>query len=523
MGNRPLVLAILDGWGSRNGGPGNALARALLPHFSRLQEQYPATFLNASGEEVGLPAGQMGNSEVGHLNIGAGRIVYQELTRISKSIKEGNFFSNPVLLEALSHVRDQNRALHLMGLVSDGGVHSHLEHLYALLEMARKQGLDRVYIHAFLDGRDVAPTSGIDYIRQLESKCRELGTGQIATVMGRFYAMDRDSRWERVARAYQAMVVGQGKKATMAQVAVEQSYEEKVTDEFVVPTVIVDAAGTPKATVQPGDGMVFFNFRADRAREITRSFIEEDFIGFERPGGFPAVNFVCFTQYDLTFDAPVAFPPQNLKNTLGEIISGQGLRQLRIAETEKYAHVTFFFNGGVEEPYPGEKRVLIPSPQVATYNLKPEMSAGKVTDRLLEELARDEFDVVVVNYANPDMVGHTGMLEATVKAVEFVDSCLGRLIEAVLGRNGVLLVTADHGNCEQMVDPETGEPYTAHTCDLVPLILVAEKYRHLKLARGALRDIAPTMLDILDIEQPAEMTGRSLIHGRQNTVIRLGN
>ncbi|NLC38021.1 MAG: 2,3-bisphosphoglycerate-independent phosphoglycerate mutase [Clostridia bacterium] len=511
MENRPLVLAILDGWGSSLDGQGNALAQAHLPHFRRLQKEYPATCLQASGEEVGLPAGQMGNSEVGHLNIGAGRIVYQELTRISKSIEEGSFFTNPVLLQAMSYVRDQNRALHLMGLVSDGGVHSHLEHLYALLEMAGRQGLERVFIHAFLDGRDVAPTSGLDYIRQLESKCRELGTGQIATVMGRYYAMDRDRRWERVAQAYQAMVLGQGKKATMAQAAVEQSYEEKVTDEFVVPTVIVDAAGIPKATIQPGDGVVFFNFRADRAREITRAFIEEDFDGFYRPGGFPSVYFVCFTQYDLTFAAPVAFPPQNLQNTLGEVLSDQGLKQLRIAETEKYAHVTFFFNGGREEPYPGEERILIPSPQVATYNLKPEMSAGEVTDRLLEELARDEHDVVVVNYANPDMVGHTGIMEATVKAVEFVDGCLGRLAEAVLGRKGVLLVTADHGNCEQMVDPETGEPHTAHTADLVPFILVAEKYRQVSLSPGALRDIAPTILDLLKIEQPAEMTGRSLI------------
>lgn len=511
MKNTPLVLAVLDGWGLREESEANAINMAHLPNYRKLKETYPFTTLRCSGEDVGLPAGQMGNSEVGHLNIGAGRIVYQELTRINLAIKEGGFFANEVLITAMEQAKANGGALHLLGLVSDGGVHSHLDHLYALLIMAKQLGLSQVYIHACLDGRDVSPTSGLGYIKDLERKCRELGIGRIATVMGRYYAMDRDKRWERTALAYKAMVLGEGNKATLAQRAVEQSYEEGVTDEFVVPTVILDEEGAPVARVREGDTLIMFNFRADRARQITRAFVDREFAGFERPLGFFPVHYVCMTLYDITIDAPVAFPPQNLTNTFGEVLSKKGYKQLRIAETEKYAHVTFFFNGGIEAPNTREDRILIPSPKVATYNLKPEMSALEVTDRLIRELNRDYYEVVIVNYANPDMVGHTGVLEAAIKAVETVDECIGRVVQAVREKGGILIVTADHGNAEMMFDVETGGPHTAHTSSLVPLILVSDTHREAVLAEGSLQDIAPTMLDLLGIEKPAEMTGNSLL------------
>jgi 2,3-bisphosphoglycerate-independent phosphoglycerate mutase len=517
------MLMILDGFGlvkpdSKGASrtpediKGNAICRANIPNYNRLWATYPATTLEASGVRVGLPEGQMGNSEVGHLNLGAGRVVYQELTRISKAIAEGDFFTNQELLKIINQVKEQKTALHLMGLLSDGGVHSHIGHLLALLKLAKENGLTRrVYIHAFLDGRDVPPANALEYIHQLEEFLADLGVGEIATVIGRYWAMDRDKRWERVAKAYQAMAAGKGLKAPLPQVAVEQAYDLRVTDEFVEPTVIVDKEGNPLAAIKPGDGIIFFNFRADRARQLTRAFVDEDFAGFDRPGGYLPVHFCCLTQYDLTINAPVAFPPQNLTNTLGQVLSRAGKRQLRIAETEKYAHVTFFFNGGVEEPEEGEDRILIPSPKVATYNMKPEMSAPEVTQRVLEELKLQLYDVIILNYANPDMVGHTGDLEAAIKAVEVVDDCLGQVVDEVIRTGGHVLLTADHGNAEEMLDEED-KPLTAHTSNLVPFILISEKYRGAKLARGkSLEDVAPTILDILGMAKPPEMTGTSLI------------
>ncbi|NPV27236.1 MAG: 2,3-bisphosphoglycerate-independent phosphoglycerate mutase [Firmicutes bacterium] len=502
---------ILDGWGESSSHQGNAITLAQIPNYHRLKQEYPYTTLEASGEAVGLPGGQMGNSEVGHLNIGAGRVVYQELTRIDRAIKSGEFFANPVLIAAMDQVAQKKTALHLMGLLSDGGVHSHIEHLFALLKMAKERGLTRVWVHTFLDGRDVPPANAQEYIDALEARMRTLGVGAIATVMGRFYAMDRDKRWERVEKAYDAMVRGQGvHQATFAQVAVQQSYERRVTDEFVEPTVIVDEQGKPRATVQDGDAIIFFNFRADRAREITRAFVDRDFDGFKRQK-WPRTHYVCMTQYDVQIQAPVAFPPQNLENTLGEVLAKHGLKQLRIAETEKYAHVTFFFNGGVEEPNPGEDRILIPSPKVATYNLKPEMSALEVTERVIREIEADRYDVIILNYANPDMVGHTGILDAAVQAITVVDQCLGQVVEAVLARGGKVMITADHGNVEEMIDPKTGQPHTAHTLGRVPFILVDPERRQVKLRSGALEDIAPTILQLLGIPKPAEMTGESLI------------
>lgn len=510
----PLALIILDGWGLSPSERGNAIRLAGTPNFARLQENYPYTILDSSGERVGLPEGQMGNSEVGHLNIGSGRVVYQDITRISRAIRNGKFYTNPVLVEAMQKVKVEGLSLHLFGLLSDGGVHSHLTHLYALLKMARRIQLPRVYIHAFLDGRDVPPTSGADYIEQVEGKCREIGVGEIATVSGRYYAMDRDKRWERVEKAFNAIVYGEGERVASAAAAVRESYEKEITDEFVVPKVVVDGSGRPKGMVQRRDAVIFYNFRADRAREITRAFTDRDFDGFARKGGYPGVHFTCMTQYDVTIPAPVAFPPQTLQNTLGEILSESGLKQLRIAETEKYAHVTFFFNGGVEAPNPGEERVLIPSPKVATYDLKPEMSAPEVTERVLAEIAGDGYDVIILNYANPDMVGHTGVLEAAVQAIRVVDECLGRVVQGVLDKKGVALVTADHGNAEQMLEEDSDEPHTAHTTNPVPFILVGEGYRKSRLRDGgALKDIAPTMLEILGIPRPPEMTGCSLLKG----------
>jgi 2,3-bisphosphoglycerate-independent phosphoglycerate mutase len=508
---KPLLLMILDGWGHRDAAEGNAIAQANLPNFRHLENTYPHTTLQASGEGVGLPDGQMGNSEVGHLNMGSGRVVYQELTRIFKAIKDGTIFANPVLLEAMDHALRHKKALHLVGLLSDGGVHSHIEHLFALLEMAKKQGLEKVHVHAILDGRDVLPQSAKEYITQLEEKMRALGIGNISSVSGRYYVMDRDQRWERLEKGYQALAYGEGKKAASAISAVEISYDVRVTDEFVLPTVIIDGEGNPVGKVQEGDSVLFYNFRSDRAREITRAFVDEEFPGFERPNR-PHVHYVCMTQYDETISAPVAFPQQDLVNTLGEVLSQYGLRQLRIAETEKYAHVTFFFNGGIEEPYPGEERILIPSPKVATYNLQPEMSAPELTQTILEQLRKNTYDVIILNFANPDMVGHTGVFEATIKAVETVDKCLGEIYDELQKINGSLLVTADHGNAEAKVDPETKLPLTAHSTNLVPFLLVDDKFRGQKLRDGgALCDVAPTLLELLQIPIPKEMTGKSLL------------
>ncbi len=530
---KPLMLMILDGWGCSPERIGNATVWAKTPNFNRLIDDYPHTLLVASGKGVGLPKGQMGNSEVGHLNIGAGRVVYQELTRIFKDIEDEDFYQNGVLLEAMSRVKGTENSLHIMGLLSDGGVHSHIRHLIDLLVMAAREEVERVYIHVFLDGRDVLPQSAKDYICKLITSTEELGKGKIATVMGRYYAMDRDKRWDRIAQAYKAMVYAEGEMAPNALAAVEKSYESKVLDEFVKPTVIVDGNEQPIAKIKDGDSLIFFNFRADRAREITRTFIEEDFKEFERPDR-PKVHFVCMTEYDMEFDCPVAYPPQKLDNTLGEVLANNNLRQLRIAETEKYAHVTFFFNGGVEEPNKNEDRLLVPSPKVATYNLKPEMSAKEITDNVLAEIEKNIYDVIILNYANPDMVGHTGYFDATVRAVETVDICLGRVEEAIKKHKGTLLVTADHGNAETMIDqralsdinsPTTSmvsisfisdkglySPMTSHTTNKVPFILVNEAYKGRALRDGAaLRDVAPTILELLGIQQPKEMTGKSLL------------
>lgn len=511
MASKPLLLMILDGWGHSEIREGNAIAQADLPNFRRLEKTYAHTLLRAAEEAVGLPEGQMGNSEVGHLNIGAGRVVYQELTRIFRAIKDGALEKNTVLIEAMDQARRKNKAFHLMGLLSDGGVHSHIEHLFALLEMAKKQGLQEVYVHAILDGRDVLPQSAKLFFERLERKMLDLGIGKVATVGGRYYLMDRDQRWERLELGYKALVSGEGKYAPNALAALERSYDLRVTDEFVLPTVIVDEAGKAVGPIQEGDSVLFFDFRADRAREITHAFVDEEFTGFDRPV-HPRVHFVCMTQYEDTIDAPVAFPQQNLENTLGEVLARNGLKQLRIAETEKYAHVTFFFNGGIEEPDPGEDRILISSPKVATYNLQPEMSAPEVTQKVLEKLRENIYDVIILNFANPDMVGHTGMFEATVKAVEAVDSCLGDIYAEMQKIEGTLLVTADHGNAEAKVDLATGLSLTAHSTNSVPFILADEKFKGQKLREGgALCDIAPTILDLLNVTKPEEMTGKSLI------------
>ncbi|HWQ71043.1 MAG TPA: 2,3-bisphosphoglycerate-independent phosphoglycerate mutase [Desulfitobacteriaceae bacterium] len=508
---KPLLLMIMDGWGYSQACEGNAIAQASLPNYRSLENSYPGTLLKASGEAVGLPAGQMGNSEVGHLNIGSGRVVYQELTRISKAVAEKELAANPVLSEAMTRVKNNGKALHFMGLLSDGGVHSHQDHLFALLEMARDLGVARIYIHTFLDGRDVLPQSAKGFLTKLEEKLRDLGVGQIASVSGRFYAMDRDKHWERLEKSYRALVYGEGEKAASALSAVEKSYHLRVNDEFVIPTVIVDSRGMPVAKIETGDSIIFYNFRADRAREITRAFVDEEFAGFERPQR-PQAHFVCMTEYDVTIPAPVAFPPQNLENTLGEVLGRAGLKQLRIAETEKYAHVTFFFNGGIEEPNPGEERLLIPSPQVAAYNLQPEMSAFELTREILDILRKNEYDVIILNFANSDMVGHTGFFEATVQAVEAVDKCLGQIAAVIKELGGTLLVTSDHGNAESELDLTTGLPLTAHTTNLVPFILVDERFRNHTLREGgALCDIAPTILELLNIPKPLEMTGTTLI------------
>ncbi len=509
----PLVLVILDGWGLTEKEEGNAIALAKKPNMDSLFKNYPSTVLKSSGEDVGLPDGQMGNSEVGHLNLGAGRVVFQELTRISRSIRDGSFYNNDVLLNALDWVKEKGTALHLMGLLSDGGVHSHIKHLYALLELARHQGVKNVFVHAFLDGRDVPPKNAMEYIRELEEKINKMAYGSIATVMGRYYAMDRDRRWERTEKAYRAMVLGEGFKANSAAEALIQGYAREETDEFIKPTVVLNQKGKPVAQVKNNDAVVFYNFRPDRARQITRAFVDENFTGFERPKNRPGVHFVCMTQYDKTIDAPVAFKPQVLVNTLGEVLSDHNLKQLRLAETEKYAHVTFFFNGGVEQPNPGEERVLIPSPKVATYDLQPEMSAYEVTEAFQKQLEKEKFHVIIMNFANPDMVGHTGVMEAAVRAVEVVDDCIGKLVQPVLQKGGTVIITADHGNAEAMQD-ESGEPHTAHTTDPVPFILVGLERINTRLRPGRLEDVAPTMLQLLGIPQPEEMTGRTLIEGQ---------
>ena len=500
---KPVVLMILDGFGINHETKGNAIIAAKKPNLDRLLEKYPRTQIEASGEAVGLPDGQMGNSEVGHTNIGAGRIVYQELLRITNAMEAGQFNEVPEFQAAVKNCKDHGTALHLMGLLSNGGVHSHIRHLLGLIKMAKEQGLSKVYVHCFMDGRDVPPSSGKGFIEQLQKEMAEIGIGKIATISGRYYAMDRDNRWERVVKAYDAMVNGKGVMNSDPAAAMENSYEQGVTDEFVVP-VVVD----PEGTIKENDSVIFFNFRPDRAREITRSLVDPEFTGFEREKGLFPLNYVCMTQYDATMpNVSVAFHPQDLKDTFGEYISRKGLRQLRIAETEKYAHVTFFFNGGVETVYPGEDRCLIHSPKVATYDLKPEMSAYEVTDALEERL--DQYDVVILNYANCDMVGHTGVFEAAVKAVEAVDTCLGRIVDKVLSLGGAVLLTADHGNADRMMD-EKGEPFTAHTTNPVPFLAIGLGDCKLREG-GCLADLAPTMLKILGLEQPEAMTGKSLI------------
>ncbi|GFO58521.1 2,3-bisphosphoglycerate-independent phosphoglycerate mutase [Geomonas silvestris] len=511
MPKKPLLLMILDGWGIAPETETNAVAKAKTPNMNRLMANYPSGEIDGSGMSVGLPDGQMGNSEVGHTNIGAGRVVYQDLTRISKAIQDGVFFENPELVECMKKAKEATGRLHLAGLLSDGGVHSHETHLYALIEMAKRQGIKEVLVHCLMDGRDTPPRSGADYIDRLEEKIAEIGLGRIATVIGRYYAMDRDNRWERVEQAYRAIVLGEGKPYPSAATAMRESYREGVSDEFVVPSVIA-AEGAHTGKVQDGDGFIFFNFRSDRAREITRSLTENSFSGFER-GALPQLaSYVCMTSYDETFDLPVAFGPEELTNIFPEVIAKAGLTQLRIAETEKYAHVTFFFNGGREAPFAGEDRALIPSPkEVATYDQKPEMSAYLVTDELLKRLDEDKYDVIILNFANADMVGHTGIMEAAVRAVEAVDECVGKLVDRVLQLGGAAIITADHGNAEMMVDDTTGGPHTAHTCDMAPLVLVDESRKEVKLRKGVLADLAPTMLEMLGIPQPSEMTGKSVI------------
>ena len=504
MKKKPLMLMILDGWGiNKNPEQKNAITAANPENFYRLQKEYPHSELEASGEAVGLPDGQMGNSEVGHLNIGSGRVIYQPLVEISKDIREGTFFENPVLKEAFEYAQKEGKPVHFGGLLSTGGVHSHIDHLFGLLMMAKKYGV-KAYIHAFLDGRDTPPESALDFIKTVEAKAAEIGAGEIATLSGRYYAMDRDKNWDRVQKAYDAMVYGKGNTAASAVEAMEKSYAEKVTDEFVIPTVI-----KPEGTIKKGDVFINFNFRPDRAREITRALNDKEFTGFERE--YLGLKYYCMRQYDATIDAPVVYGEKDINNTFGEVISRAGLKQLRTAETEKYAHVTFFFNGGKEAQYEGEDRKLVASPKVATYDLQPEMSACGVTEGLMEALNSDTYDVIIINYANPDMVGHTGVFDAAVSAVKKIDLCLGKVAEKVLELDGTLLVTADHGNVELMEDPVTKIPFTAHTTNEVPFIYVSNHTEGVTLKDGKLADIAPTMLNILGIEQPKEMTGENLI------------
>lgn len=508
---KPIALIILDGFGLRDEAQGNAVQQAKKPNFDRYWNTYPHTQLTASGLSVGLPEGQMGNSEVGHLNIGAGRVVYQDLTRVSKSISEGEFFENETFLQTAQYIKEggSNRALHLYGLLSDGGVHSHIKHLFALLQFCKREGLERVYLHAFLDGRDVAPDSAIGYIEETVSKMKEIGVGQIATVQGRYFAMDRDKRWERTEKAYRAMVYGDAPHYHDPVKAVRESYEKSVYDEFVMPVVMVDDNDQPVGLVRSEDAVIFYNFRPDRAIQISQAFTNTDFRGFDRGDNYPKnLHYVCLTKFSESVDGYVAYKPTNLDNTMGEVLSQNGLKQLRIAETEKYPHVTFFFSGGREQEFPGEKRVLIPSPKVATYDLQPEMSAYELAKACVNEIENDTPDVIILNFANADMVGHSGMLEPTIKAVEAVDECLGQVVESILAHGGVALITADHGNADIVLD-EANRPVTSHTLSPVPFILTKEG---VSLRQdGILADLSPTMLSILGIEQPSEMTGKTLI------------
>ena len=509
-GKRPTVLLILDGFGLRDETEHNAIALADTPVLDRLMKECPFVKGNASGLAVGLPEGQMGSSEVGHLNIGAGRIVYQDLVRITKSIEDDDFFENEALLKAMNNAKEKGTSLHIYGLLSDGGVHSHNTHLYALLELAKRHGLEKVYVHCFTDGRDTPPESGKDYIQELQDKMDSIGCGKIATVGGRYYAMDRDNHWDRVEKAYRAMTLGEGVTANSALEAVTQSYAKGETDEFIQPTVVMED-GAPVATIGDGDSIIFFNFRPDRAREITRTFCCDEFDGFDR-GPRKQVTYVCFTDYDVTIpNKAVAFDKQTIVNTLGEWLAANGKKQARIAETEKYAHVTFFFNGGVEAPNEGEDRFLIPSPEVATYDLQPEMSAPQVCDTLIEKIQSGEYDIIITNFANSDMVGHTGVEAANIEAIACLDACIGRVVEAVEAVNGQLFICADHGNAEMMVNPETGDPLTAHTTNPVPFILVNYDPAYTLREGGCLADIAPTLLEMMGMEKPAEMTGESLL------------
>ena len=511
MRKKPAVLMILDGFGLNENGEHNAVAEAKKPNIDKLMAEYPWVKGNASGMAVGLPEGQMGNSEVGHLNMGAGRIVYQELTRITKEIQDGTFFENPALMSAVENCKANDSALHMFGLLSDGGVHSHNTHLYGLLELAKRNNLSKVYVHAFLDGRDTPPASGKDFVADLEAEMAKIGVGEVASVCGRYYAMDRDNNYDRVQLAHNALTKGEGLQAASAVAAVAESYDRGETDEFVKPTVVMKN-GAPVATIKDGDSVIFYNFRPDRAREITRSFCDDDFKGFDR-GKRLNIKYVCFSDYDPTIpNKEVAFHKIAVTNTFGEWLAAKGMKQARIAETEKYAHVTFFFNGGVEEPNEGEDRILVNSPKdVATYDLKPQMSAYEVCDQLVNAIKSGKYDVIIINFANPDMVGHTGVEEATIKAIEAVDECVGKAVEALKEVDGVMFICADHGNAEQLVDYETGAPFTAHTTNPVPFILVNADPSYKLREGGCLADIVPTIIELMGMEQPVEMTGKSLL------------
>ena len=506
MSKKPVALIIMDGFGYNPDSYGNAIMAANTPNLDKYLAEQPNTIIGASGLCVGLPDGQMGNSEVGHTNIGAGRIVYQMLVKISKSIEDGDFFQNPALVNSMENAKKNNSALHVMGLLSPGGVHSHMTHLYGIAEMAKKFGLEKVYVHAFLDGRDVPPSSAAEYMQEAVDKLNEIGVGKIATIAGRFYAMDRDNAWDRVEKAYSALVYGEGVQESDPVQAIKNSYANEVTDEFMLPTV-VDKNGM----IKPNDSVIFMNFRPDRARQITRSFVDPDFTGFERKNGFFPVHFVCMAQYDATMpNVEVAFPPEELTMTLGEYLAKCGKTQLRIAETQKYAHVTFFFNGGEEKQFEGEDRILIKSPDVETFDMKPEMSAYEVTDAVLEAIESDKYDVIILNYANCDMVGHTGIFDAAVQAVEAVDTCVGKMVDAILAKGGVALITADHGNADKMYEAD-GSPFTAHTPNPVPFIVVGAGQKQLRTEGGVLADLSPTILKLMELPQPKEMTGQSLI------------
>ncbi|MBD5466398.1 MAG: 2,3-bisphosphoglycerate-independent phosphoglycerate mutase [Lachnospiraceae bacterium] len=510
MSKKPTVLMILDGYGLNETVKGNAVAQAKTPVMDKLMAEYPFVKGNASGMAVGLPDGQMGNSEVGHLNMGAGRIVYQELTRITKEIADGTFFQNEALLKAVENCKKNDSAFHAFGLLSDGGVHSHNTHLYGLLELAKREGLSKVYVHCFLDGRDTPPASGKEFVEALEAEMKKIGVGQVASVAGRYYAMDRDNNYDRVKLAYDALTKGEGLTAKSAPEAIQESYDREETDEFVKPTVVVKD-GTPVALIKEHDSVVFFNFRPDRAREITRAFCDDDFTGFDRGDRIP-LTYVCFSDYDPTIpNKEIAFHKIAVTNTFGEWLAANNMTQARIAETEKYAHVTFFFNGGVEEPNKGEDRILVNSPKVATYDLKPEMSAYEVCDRLCEAITSGKYDVIIINFANPDMVGHTGVEEAAIKAVEAVDECVGKAVEALKSVDGTMFICADHGNAEQLIDYDTDAPFTAHTTNEVPFILVNYKDGYTLREGGCLADIIPTLIEVMGMEQPAEMTGKSLL------------